>query len=196
MKDLRYCNDPSKVTRLVLVRYQNIGEVVKGALFCDDKYLCDTTEQNGLPLLSKGRYRISMSYHKAKIKDGNVTEGGWRVYLKKVSRRETVCRITDDEWMPIAPNIAIGWRMCGLEDLKRHYFVGSSFCLQTLAGLLSKMDCVIFHIIDACDEDIADLRSSPLWGVTADISREFNLTCAIKKNITIEELKNLNQLVK
>lgn len=196
MKDLKNCNDPSKVVRLVLVRYQNIGEVVKGALFCDDKYLCDTTEQNGLPLLSKGRYRVGMSYHKPSIKDGQPTKGGWRVYLKRVGLRSTVCRITDDEWKPIAPNIAIGWRMCGVEDLKCHYFVGSEFCLQTLAGLLYKRDCVIFHIIDACDEDYEDLWTCPLWGLTADISREFNLTCAIKKNITIEELINLNQLVK
>ena len=150
MKELSRCSDLNKVARLVLVRYQNVGEVIKGCLFCGDTYICDTAEaksfQDGKPV-PKGSYRIKMRK------------------LPRVSLGSGYYRKRGD--------IGIGFRYGSLKDIKNNFLNESEACRNLLAKIVRTMDCVIFNIVDADERDFNELIKSPLWGQTADISTPF-----------------------
>ena len=177
MKELSRCSDLNKVARLVLVRYQNVGEVIKGCLFSGDTYICDTAEaksfQDGKPV-PKGSYRIKMrKLPRVSLGSGYYRKGEDRLYLGLPRQQYSVCCITDDAYKPKRGDIGIGFRYGSLKDIKNNFLNESEACRNLLAKIVRTMDCVIFNIVDADERDFNELIKSPLWGQTADISTPF-----------------------
>ena len=190
MKNLRNCKDITKVTRLILVRHQNIGPVIKGMLFCDDVYLCDTNE-NSDTIVEKGNYELGMTFWRPSLSMVDYRESGWRIYLRRPEQRSSLCRITNDEYKPEGSNIGIGWRMGSMDSVKNNILFGSRHAYQVLTAILSEMDCVLFHIVDADRDELEAIQGLPLWHQTADISKAWNASVGVLKNIKFEDLIGL-----
>ena len=163
MKELSRCSDLNKVARLVLVRYQNVGEVIKGCLFCGDTYICDTAEaksfQDGKPV-PKGSYRIKMrKLPRVSLGSGYYRKGEDRLYLGLPRQQYSVCCITDDAYKPKRGDIGIGFRYGSLKDIKNNFLNESEACRNLLAKIVRTMDCVIFNIVDADERDAIHLRA-------------------------------------
>ena len=60
-----------------------------------------------------------------------------------------------------------------------------------LTAILSEMDCVLFHIVDADRDELEAIQGLPLWHQTADISKAWNASVGVLKNIKFEDLIGL-----
>lgn len=162
--ELKNC-DCNKVAFMAVVRYIDVGEQIKGALFLGDQYICDTleTKWNG--------WEISRSYHLKKKKLRRVSLGGGfyrngetRLYLVDYNNQSHGI-IDDSALSPRPGNITVGFRNGGSKQpFANQMMMLSDQMRNFLTRTLSDLDYVFVDVIYATALQIASLRQRALWG--------------------------------